>query len=952
MDIRNTSNKIQELHSLFKTCLDILRNDAEHLIGDEALNELSHFLILKQSEKHIVNGSIDIFNLEYYKECVQEYGEEEFINNLEYIKFSKFYSYVNGTKNEINIKNIFNGFIWDEVLSKHPKFKDVFEQGKKSFIKESKTIKKIVLALGEIDFDNYDLDILGEAYESIFVDAVFGAGGNKKSELGQFFTPPKVKKLLVSLVDPKVKENGEIESVLDPASGTGGILNSVIKHYYSKIHDKENLRKQLVDNIYGIEIKGKIFNLCMSNMLINTGEILPKVICADSIRTFHDIKVDNIIANPPFSVTIKYEDLLSSLGSLEILDNYIPIKTGGKNSEMLFLQMMIHCLNINGRCATVMLDGQKIYGSSSGYDKVREYLMRSCDLHEVILCPNGTFTSTNSRTCILFFTKKKERAEVLEITGTKRNLKFLDVKTHSTENVKFYNFNPNTGEKEFIKEVSIEEIANRNYSLNHNEYQIIEESKKVIGNIEWKELGEVCNFKNGKGIKKDNLIEGEYPVIGGGKKPLGYHNEYNTEENTILCASSGSAGYISRYNTKVWASDCFSIKSKNLTFLLETYLYYYLIYIQVKIYSLATGAAQVHVYSRDIEKFKIPIPSLEKQTEIVKFLDSLFTGKYNLNIFIEYYGNGDLFKILLDEEYSTFKNLVEWCYQSIQMYQQIDFYKNSQGKYLDLFLETLKKSEWKDLGEVCDFKNGKGIKKDDLINGEYPVIGGGKKPLGYHNEYNTEENTILCASSGSAGYISRYNTKVWASDCFSIKSKNSDNVIDNYMYYYLAHIQDKIYELQNGAAQVHVYSRDIEKFKIPIPSLEKQKEIVNYFDSKNDIIKQIEKEIENNKIIAHTFLQDIITHIEEEQTERVKEEDEDILLIETEEFVPTVKPKLKLKVKKQEISSDEDDSISVSGSLSSSSSSSSPSCKHIFKDGRKCETIPRKNPNYCSKHCK
>ena len=119
-------------------------------------------------------------------------------------------------------------------------------------------------------------------------------------------------------------------------------------------------------------------------MLINTGEILPNVICADSIRKFHNIKVDNIVANPPFSVTINYDELLTSFGSLEILDDYIPIKTGGKNSEVLFLQMMIHCLNINGRCASVMLDGQKMYGFSAGNDKVREYLMKTCDLHKVI----------------------------------------------------------------------------------------------------------------------------------------------------------------------------------------------------------------------------------------------------------------------------------------------------------------------------------------------------------------------------------------------------------------------------------------------------------------------------------------------------------------------------------------------------------------------------------------
>jgi type I restriction-modification system DNA methylase subunit len=77
-----------------------------------------------------------------------------------------------------------------------------------------------------------------------------------------------------------------------------------------------------------------------------------------------------------------------------------------------------------------MLDGQKIYGDSSGYDKIREYLIKSCELHEVILCPAGTFTSTASKTCILFFTKKKERKDVLEIKGSKRELIFN--KIHST----------------------------------------------------------------------------------------------------------------------------------------------------------------------------------------------------------------------------------------------------------------------------------------------------------------------------------------------------------------------------------------------------------------------------------------------------------------------------------------------------------------------------------------
>ena len=50
-----------------------------------------------------------------------------------------------------------------------------------------------ITAINEFDLNEYTLDIFGQAYESIFVDTIFGAGGNKKSELGQFFTPHNVK---------------------------------------------------------------------------------------------------------------------------------------------------------------------------------------------------------------------------------------------------------------------------------------------------------------------------------------------------------------------------------------------------------------------------------------------------------------------------------------------------------------------------------------------------------------------------------------------------------------------------------------------------------------------------------------------------------------------------------------------------------------------------------------
>ena len=670
------NGKIQELNSLFKTCLDILRNDAEHLIGDEALNELSHFLILKQVEKHIKSGLIDIYNLELYKDGIKKYGKDKFLEYLEYVKFTKLIEYVNIPEKESNIKKIFDDFLWREVLSKHPKFKDVFEEGKKSFIKESTTIKKIIIALSCIDFDNYDYDILGEAYESIFVDAVFGAGGNKKSELGQFFTPPKVKKLLVNLVDPKLKDNGEIESVLDPSSGTGGILNTVVKHF--KVFEKSNkitseeLRKQLIKNIYGIEIKGKIYNLCLSNMLINTGEILPNVICADSIRKFHNIKVDNIVANPPFSVTIKYDELLASLGSLEILNDYIPVKTGGKNSEILFLQMMINSLNINGRCATVMLDGEKLYGSTSGYDKVREYLMKSCDLHEVILCPSGTFTSTSSKTCILFFTKKKERKDVVEVVGAKRILKFC--KTHSTKKVKFYHFNPDTEEKHYIKEVDIGDISTKKYSLNYREYGVEEKEIKGEDGLIYTELKDLCDIQIGGTPRRDNpefyggtnlwvsVRELNNNIINDTKEhitDLGVQqsNVKLIPENTVLYSFKLSIGKIAITGKPLYTNEAIAgLLIKNKKELLTKYLYYALCFINTFSSKGCIGNGSLNKTS--LGKVKIPIVSIEKQNRIILFLDNLYSDNGNIKNTIDFYETHDIFKLLLTENYEMYNYLV------------------------------------------------------------------------------------------------------------------------------------------------------------------------------------------------------------------------------------------------------------------------------------------------------
>jgi type I restriction enzyme S subunit len=272
-------------------------------------------------------------------------------------------------------------------------------------------------------------------------------------------------------------------------------------------------------------------------------------------------------------------------------------------------------------------------------------------------------------------------------------------------------------------------------------------------------------------------------------------------------------------NEKIFLNDSgLSIKSK-IPLLLDKYIGYYLLNNQKKIYNLASGTAQKNLNIEEFKLIKIPIPSIEKQNELIKQLDILDNS------------NKDAFKLI--------DNLKE-C-NKIKL-KNVKYNSNI---------------EYKKLSDVCKFQNGKAIKKELLIDGEYPVIGGGKKPFGFHNEYNCFENTILCSSTGTAGFISKYNKKVWISDCFSIIPINYDYLNNNYLYHYLKSIQDKIYELQSGAVQPHVYSKDLSKLEIQIPSIDIQEEIINYCDNNLTIIENLNKSIDGNKKIMKNMINNI-----------------------------------------------------------------------------------------------
>ena len=126
---------------------------------------------------------------------------------------------------------------------------------------------------------------------------------------------------------------------------------------------------------------------------------------------------------------------------------------------------------------------------------------------------------------------------------------------------------------------------------------------------------------------------------------------------------------------------------------------------------------------------------------------------------------------------------------------------------------------WKhgSLSDICEFKRGKNITASEMIAGNVPVISAGIEPSGFHNKANVKGVSITMSSSGAnAGYIAIHYSDIWAADCSFINETMTSYIC--YVYELLNNIRGVITNFQRGAAQPHVYPKDINRIKLIIPS--------------------------------------------------------------------------------------------------------------------------------------
>jgi len=167
--------------------------------------------------------------------------------------------------------------------------------------------------------------------------------------------------------------------------------------------------------------------------------------------------------------------------------------------------------------------------------------------------------------------------------------------------------------------------------------------------------------------------------------------------------------------------------------------------------------------------------------------------------------------------------------------------------------------EWRhghlsDLGKIT---KGKALSSKDLIDGDYPVIAGGKSSPYNHRDY-THENVITVSASGAyAGYVAYHPYKLWASDCSVVMGKPNSNI--GFIYQLMSHMQSKIYSLQSGGAQPHVYPKDLEVLRVSIPPIDEQKKIAAVLSTADQEISALQQKLDALKQEKKALMQQLLT---------------------------------------------------------------------------------------------
>jgi type I restriction enzyme M protein len=372
--------------TLIKSIQDIMRQD-QGVDGDaQRLSQLVWMIFLKILDD--TEEELELMDDRYVPAIPSEYQWRNWAGKEEGLTGDELNNFVNNDLFPALRK--LSGTSNPRTLIVREAFEDSY-----NYMKSGTLLRQVINRINGINFNaQSDRHEFNDLYEKLLKD--LQSAGNS----GEYYTPRALTEFIVEMVNPRL---GEV--VLDPACGTGGFLANAIDHMRKQVKtsDDETL---LQSSLRGIEKKQLPHLLCLTNMILHGIDAPTSIRRANTLtRPLRDYgpadRVDVVVTNPPF-------------GGIEEpgVEQNFPQTVRTRETADLFLILIMRLLQSGGRAGIVLPDGT-LFGEGGAKARIKEQLLRECNLHTIVRLPNSVFAPyTSIATNLLFFTKGEPTKEI------------------------------------------------------------------------------------------------------------------------------------------------------------------------------------------------------------------------------------------------------------------------------------------------------------------------------------------------------------------------------------------------------------------------------------------------------------------------------------------------------------------------------------------------------------
>jgi type I restriction enzyme M protein len=246
----------------------------------------------------------------------------------------------------------------------------------------------------------------------------------------------------------------------DPACGTGGFLIGAFEWIKNQTKGGSQLSIKEQDRLLkktfsGMDIVVMTRRLALMNCFLHSIE--PKIYFGDALGEGPHVnqRYNVVMTNPPFGS--------KGAGGAPGRDDFI---SSTSNKQLNFIQHIITILKPGGNASMVVPDN--VLFDNSG-KKIREHLLKMCNLHTILRLPEGTFQPyAGVKANVIFFTRGKSTEEIWYY-DLRTNVENINKGNPLTKKLfedfeKCYDEKPRKSSKRF-KQIKLDEIKEKDFNL-------------------------------------------------------------------------------------------------------------------------------------------------------------------------------------------------------------------------------------------------------------------------------------------------------------------------------------------------------------------------------------------------------------------------------------------------------------------------------------------------------